>query len=54
MPDIELLRPYLPFPNIEKNNSLKNAVIHPFASKATHGLHFKPTYSITFVFLNGG
>lgn len=35
MPDIELLRPYLPFPNIERNNSLKNAVIHPFASKAT-------------------
>lgn len=35
MPDIELMRPYLPFPNIEKNNSLKNAVIHPFASKAT-------------------
>lgn len=35
MPDIEQLRPYLPFPNIEKNNSLKNAVIHPFASKST-------------------
>lgn len=35
MPDIEMLRPYLPFPNIEKNKSLKNAVIHPFASKAT-------------------
>lgn len=35
MPDIELLRPYLPFPNIERNNSLKNAVIHPFASKST-------------------
>ncbi len=35
MPDIEMLRPYLPFPNIERNNSLKNAVIHPFASKAT-------------------
>ena len=34
-PDIEMLRPYLPFPNIERNKSLKNAVIHPFASKAT-------------------
>lgn len=35
MPDIEMLRPYLPFPNIEKSKSSKNAVIHPFASKAT-------------------
>lgn len=35
MPDIEMLRPYLPFPNIEKHKSSKNAVIHPFASKAT-------------------
>lgn len=35
MPDIEMLRPYLPFPNIDRNSSLKNAVIHPFASKAT-------------------
>ena len=34
-PDIEMLRPYLPFPNIDKNKSLKNAVIHPFASKST-------------------
>lgn len=35
MPDIEMLRPYLPFPNIDRNSSFKNAVIHPFASKAT-------------------
>lgn len=35
MPDIEMLRPYLPFPNIDRNCSFKNAVIHPFASKAT-------------------
>lgn len=35
MPDIEILRPYLPFPNINRNCSFKNAVIHPFASKAT-------------------
>ena len=35
MPDIEMLRPYLPFPNINRNSSFKNAVIHPFASKAT-------------------
>lgn len=34
MPDIEMLRPYLPFPNIEKK-SFNNAVIHPFASKFT-------------------
>lgn len=35
MPNIETLRPYLPFPNISKNSSLKNVVIHPFASKST-------------------
>lgn len=35
MPDIEQLRPYLAFPNIHKNSSNKNVVIHPFASKST-------------------
>lgn len=35
MPDVEKLRPYLPYPNINKNNSCKNVVIHPFASKST-------------------
>lgn len=35
MPEIESLRPYLPFPNIDKNNTVKQAVIHPFASKST-------------------
>ncbi len=35
MPDIEKLRPFLPFPNINKNLGKKNVVIHPFASKDT-------------------
>ena len=35
MPDVENLRPYLPFPNIDKSNKNNTAVIHPFASKYT-------------------